>query len=449
MKVLFTLASPGAFVFYDEVARELCRRAHEVNIFHRPNLKASLTDHALRSAQEDTANCVSGIMRKAALWKLLSDPRELRGCGVYFNPNHPSPWLEKRWEKKLSRQLQSLIQVEPIRKLLFSQRIQNALCKWEEWLGPDRAITRELQEMRPNVVVASPYIYSHSLEVDYLKAAKKLGIPTIAVVQSWDNLTTKGTYNVLPDYLIVWNQPLADEAVTIHGMPREKIIITGAPRFDAWFATCSSRSRADFCRQLGIDPQQEYLVYMCSSYSIAGDETDFVREFSQALSRNVSTQNLFIILRPYPSNAVIWEDINLDNLVVWPPGGAIPDMPETRQDFFDTLYYSVAAVGVNTTAFLEAAIVDKPCVTIFSSHYQRTHIESAHFQHLRKADFIETAQGFAESAELLGAIIKGADIKSENRRRFVHDFIRPRGVDKPASPIMADVIETVAQRLPV
>ncbi len=449
MKILFALLSAGSFIFYDEVARRLCSQGHSVRIWHGRSIKASLSNRALLAAQRETGNCTSGILRAAALSWVLSDIREARGSGIYNRANHPSPWLGRRRDKYFSIPLRLLLKINPFRKLLLGQSSQLLFNRWEARLVPDRAITRELLSLEPDIIVASPYIYGRPLEVDYVKAAKALNIPTIVVVQSWDNLTTKGTFYVLPDVLIVWNQPLADEAVEIHNVPRERILITGAPRFDAWFATQPSCTRAEFCHKVGFDPDQEYVTYLCSSNSIAGDETAFVSDFARALLNHSGTRNLKVLVRPYPSNASIWEGVSVENIVIWPPCGDIPDTPEARSNFFDSLYFSLAAFGVNTTAFLEAAISDKPCVTAITEHYRRTQVESAHFKHLLRADFIEIARGFDQVANLLTAIQSGADSKAGNRRRFVREFIRPYGLDVPAANLMAQVIEGFAQRKPL
>lgn len=449
MKVIFVLASPGAFIFYDEVVRFLVSYGHTVEIWHGPLNKASLTDRALRIAQSETGNCLSSQLRLSKWRHIAWDIRGLVDCGIYFEAAHPSPWLEERWEKNLSPFVRKILRFSAIRKWLFGPTVQRFLRYLERHIPVDKGIVHHLTSAKADVLVASPYIYGKSLEVDYIKAARYLGIPTMAVVQSWDNLTTKGTYHIMPDVLMVWNHSLSTEATQIHAVPQDRIVVTGAPRFDAWFATRPSRSRADFNRLVGLDPKDQYVAYLCSSNSIAGDETAFVKEFAQALFSNEETKYLKILLRPYPSNAAIWKKVELENMVVWPSAGDIPDTPEARKNFYDSLYYGVAVFGVNTTAFLEAAIVDKPCVTAFTEHYRRTQIESAHFQHLLQADFIEIANGFGEVARLLSAILRGADNKAENRRRFVQEFVRPWGVDQPAAPIMAEVILRIGKGEPV
>ena len=62
-------------------------------------------------------------------------------------------------------------------------------------------------------MLVSPTVWPKDLvEADYIHAARSMGIPTIGYVNSWDNLTSKGTIHVLPDQLIVWNEPALTDA---------------------------------------------------------------------------------------------------------------------------------------------------------------------------------------------------------------------------------------------
>jgi hypothetical protein len=122
-------------------------------------------------------------------------------------------------------------------------------------------------------------------------------------------------------------------------------------------------------------------------------------------------------------------------VVVWPPEGELTDIAATQQNFFHSIFYSQVVVGVNTTAMIEAAVVDKPCVTILTERYQATQTGRGHFHHLLKADFLEVAHGFGESTEVIERILAGGDIKAGNRCKFVHEFVRPRGLDRSVASL--------------
>jgi hypothetical protein len=122
------------------------------------------------------------------------------------------------------------------------------------------------------------------------------------------------------------------------------------------------------------------------------------------------------------------------------------DVPQAKQDYYNTIFHAVAAVGLNTSAFLEAAIVGRPCITIMSERYAEKQTRIAHFQHLLAADFLEVGHGFSEAVGIVAGILKGKDAKASQRRRFVNDFIRPWGIDKPAFELTAKAIEATARR---
>jgi hypothetical protein len=80
-----------------------------------------------------------------------------------------------------------------------------------------------------------------------------------------------------------------------------------------------------------------------------------------------------------------------------------------------------------------------------TERYAEKQKELAHFQHLLDGDFLQVAHGFSEAVEVVANILKGEDIKAPQRRRFVENFIRPRGLGKPAHELTARVIERIAQ----
>jgi hypothetical protein len=318
--------------------------------------------------------------------------------------------------------------------------------RWlERLIPPDRAITEWLRTHQPDAVVASPYIFPLSREVEYIKAARALGIPMAVIVLSWDNLTSKGTFHVQPDLTLVWNSALADEAAGFHDVPRERLIVTGAPTFDFWYVMKPTPDYGAFVGKVGIDASKPFVLYLCSSHFIAQNEHRYVAEFARALREYPATRDVSIVVRPHPLNDAIWKGFSLDGVAIWPRSGEWVDLPDAKQNYYDTVFHCVAVVGVNTSAFLEAAILDKPCITVLSEASKSKQSGLSHFQHLLNGDFIEIAESYPEAAAVLADILAGRDERQEQRRQFVRDFIRPHGVDQPVSPLMADIIEGIAR----
>src|SRR6185436_5329939 len=116
----------------------------------------------------------------------------------------------------------------------------------------------------PDVALFTPYIGLRTVQPDYLAAAQSLGIPTVACISSWDNLSSKSLMRPIPDLVTVWNETQRREAVELHGVPAKKVEVTGAQCFDEWFGW-EPRPREEFLRQVGLDPERPYLLYTCFS----------------------------------------------------------------------------------------------------------------------------------------------------------------------------------------
>jgi len=79
--------------------------------------------------------------------------------------------------------------------------------------------------------------------------AKSLGIPVGMLLYSWDNLSTKGCLHQPPDRMFVWNELQRREALSLHGFPEDRVVIAGAPRFDAFFELRPETRREEFYRR--------------------------------------------------------------------------------------------------------------------------------------------------------------------------------------------------------
>ena len=80
---------------------------------------------------------------------------------------------------------------------------------------------------------------------------------------------------VIPDHVVVSNDVQKKEAIELHGVADAQIVITGAQLFYRWFDARPSRSREEFCRQVGLDPSSPFILYVGSSVFIAPEEVSF------------------------------------------------------------------------------------------------------------------------------------------------------------------------------
>lgn len=443
MNILFICEHANYFRHMEPLLWPLHFRDHKLKLWIEKNSENEFSSLPVSKFLLETKNEKIHYLTNEQyfLGSLLTTTRNLLGYSVYLNPKHSSPFLKDRFKGKMDLRAQKIVNNHLLHSALSKKVTQQILRNVENIIPPIRKITQTLSEIRPDLVVVFTNLKWNTTVVDYLKAAKSQNIPTIMVVASWDNLTTKSTFQIIPDAVFVWNEALANEAVTLHNIPRKKICVTGAQTFDYLFDMKPSCTYQDFCQKHGIQSDKPFILYVGSSSSISGDETDYARKFIS----NLKCKNDFsIILRPHPLNAQIWDNFSVPNLVVSPKGGVLPIASADKQDFFDVLFYTKAIVGVNTSALLEAAVMDKPCVTIMAGEYVHAQEENGHFQHLLQADFIEIARDFGDAGLIIERILIGENIKAKQRNAFVRDFIRPLGIEHNVGEIMADMIEKKA-----
>jgi hypothetical protein len=263
---------------------------------------------------------------------------------------------------------------------------------------------------------------------------------------SWDNLTNRGLVRVEPDRVLVWNDIQKREAVDLHGVSSDRVIVTGASRFDAFFAMKPSTARERFCDDVGLDPRCPYVLYLCSSEFVAPREVEFVRRWIASLraSADQVVRTCGVLVRPHPAHVKQWKDVTLSafaHVALWHEKEAM----NADQGLFDSLHHSNAVVGLNTSAMIEAGILERPVLSLVMEEFACGQEETLHFHYLRAANggLLEEAHSFDEHLGQLASALRAART-GDRIRKFVERFVRPRGMQTPVTPIVADEIERAA-----
>ena len=316
----------------------------------------------------------------------------------------------------------------------------------ERLIPPDEEMVRFIQEQRLDLVFCISRVNIAARQTEVVKAAAALGVPTGIAVYSWDNLSNKGMLHVQPDRLFVWNEIQVREAAELHGVEPERVAVTGAPRFDAVFARSPSAERAVLLEDLGLDPARATLLYLGSSSFVAPQEPEFVTAWIAALRASVDerVREANVIVRPHPGT------VDKPAWAEWTPAAervalAPPVLLTRDQDLFDQLSASDAVVGLNTSAEIEAAILDKPVLTVKAGALAPGQEGQLHFRYLLEehGGFVQTAASLDQHVDQLGEALAG-DPLAGARRHFLETFVRPLGIDVPAGPALADAIEALA-----
>ena len=455
MRLVFVLGGRVFFRFVDGAVRELHDRGHEIYVLTPNGANTALE----RCVEDCPAVRVTEYRDSRYRWRRpLTALRHLRAYRHWLEPERRwSDFLRRRWATTsfgFPRTLRGVV------RLLGHERFDRWLGRlprsWfespERAIAPDPSVTRSLVDLAPALVVCTPFVYPsprrHTTEVEYLKAASRLGIPTAVVVASWDNLTMKGAFYVRPDRVLVWNEIQRQEARDLHEFPAQQVVVTGAPIFDSWFAGRFELPREEFLAEAGLADASDYVLYVESS-GASGDEWRTIHDLAEALDQAAADPGLRVMVRRHPSRRDPWPPLEHPRLRLFPDASAVPDTEESRRRLFNSIHHSRAVVGINTTVFLEAAILDRPTVALLDPEKDHFQAGLVHFRYLLDAGYLELAHDAAQVAARILAIRDGEDAGRAPRRAFVASFIRPLGLGRPAAAILAQaLLDGIAERSP-
>lgn len=444
----------GALRNFASTVMELASRGHDVHLafmmqdkLDDGRLLAQVTAHSPRIT-------ASRLGKKTPWRRWLGVARPVRTALDYLRYRAPeyadSRTLRRRAAGELTPRLRRVLDA-PLLASPAAGRIVSAVLR-----GIDRAIPEDpwivdlVARQQPDIMLVTPLVEIGSDQVEYLKAAKGRGVRTALCVHSWDNLTNKGLIRGNPDRVFVWNEAQKREAVSLHGIASDRVAVTGAPVYDQWFAWRPATTYGEFCGKVGLPADRPFVLYLCSSQFIASDEARFVERWIGALrsAPDACVREAGILVRPHPRTTTgQWqrlEELALPSVAIWPRGGANPVDVDAKRDYFDSMYHAAAAVGLNTSAQIEAGIVGCPVHSIRTREYAGTQEGTLHFRHL-----LTEGGGLLQMSDSLEAHVRaltpalGARRSSRVPLPFVEAFVRPHGIGVEATARLADAIEAL------
>ncbi len=339
-------------------------------------------------------------------------------------------------------------------RLPWRSGVTRALERLEQAVPRQDGVDAFVGDLRPDVLLITPLIELGSPQLDYLRAARALGIRSALCVWSWDHLSSKALIRVVPDKVLVWNQVQQAEAERFHGIDPARVVVTGAQCFDQWFDREPSRDREAFCRRAGLPTGRPFLLYVCSAlFKNSPPEAQFVAAWIEAIRRSPDPRlrDIAILVRPHPQRLDEWHPqvgatvVRHADVVLW---GSNPIDADGRADYFDSLFHARATVGLNTSALVEAAIVDRPVFTILLPEFRDNQEGTFHFHHLLNVGegFLNVSRSLDEHAAQVASMLDGGAMRPN--RPFVEQFIRPRGAAVAATPVFVDAVESLASSGP-
>ena len=260
-----------------------------------------------------------------------------------------------------------------------SKLLRDLWLAMERRVFPGQEFDEIIRRLAPSLVITTDYA-SHAVEIRLLRAAHRVGCPTVSIVYSWDNLSSKGIMGEVPGSLVVWNQIMAGEADELHQYPRSRVHVTGAAQFDVYFRKDLLASREECCRRWGLDPARPILAFGTIAAKFFPYSLEVIEMLLEARSKSEIPADLQILVRLHPqtmfgehrdgivekiialAGKIEGLHINVPAVRHW--GVLYSPVPGDQKELAETLQHSVALMHPGSTLSVDAAAMDCPIIGI-------------------------------------------------------------------------------------
>ncbi len=456
VKLLFCAAHFGYVRNFESAIAALVARGHRVHIAadEADSIGGSALVERL-SAEHPGVTYGFGPSLDAEPWFRLS--RKLRSATDYVRFHEESfenfSKIRLTLRERIPRGVLWLMDAG-LGKISIARHAIAAALRVAEAMMPISAASQAFIDAQdPDVVLFASVTAWRVPQIDHLRAVRALGRRAGVCVYSWDQLSSKALLRNVPDRVLLWNETQRREAIEWHGVPAERIVVTGAQCYDQWFRRTPSRDRAAFCRAVGLSAEHPMLLYICSVLTPNPYESQFVLRWLEEVRRSADPglREASILVRPHPERMGEWKDISLERFENVALFGRNPVSPDAQADYFDSLYHSHAVIGLVTSGFLEAAVVGRPVHSLLLPEMQMYQEGMQHFRYLIDVEggLLKVTRNFPGHLTALALALRQPGRRDQQNLKFVRAFIRPQGLDVPATPAFVAAIEQLAEASPL
>ena len=367
---------------------------------------------------------------------------------ILFRFNHIKEFQTHRLKLRLPQQerfkefgeLEYLGRPFPKSKKLFYllYRIYTA----SRWPSP-RWLSSLFRKYAPDLIVIAYPQKGQGFQI--VREVRRNNLPMIAYINSWDHPTTKGP---LPDgfkQLMVWNRQMQQELIDYHDVSAEQISVVGAAHLDLYYNKDLIRSRDDFMKSLGVDPERRLIVFGTYSKRLGPDEPTIARYIAKKVEADAYVLPTTLYIRAYPKDRDWQERFGslalLPNVVVRCASNfkddGISDTAKYATNDLKLLvnlmnHADVVLTGPGTLA-MDAVAFDTPVVSIgFDGDrnlpYERSILFRYDFDHYAKVTEIggsRLVKSFDEMDRAINEYLENPNIDAAKRERLREQQLTP------------------------
>jgi hypothetical protein len=308
---------------------------------------------------------------------------------------------------------------------------------------PSRLLER-LHGERPVIALANTQMHS---VVPFIVGGRRLGLPIIGHIASWDHTVGKGIVAPHLRRYIVQNEVMRDDLIRYHGVEQSRIVVTGWPQTDVFHRR---RPRSDFDRVvqgLGLDSARPVVLVMGNTPTNAPYEQRFVERLVTWWRESGAHRHYSLLFRPHPRDRE-WRDRFAAALGT--DGAAVQQPSFTDLEILAVLLQHGDCVVSNAgTILLDALVNDRPSVCVLydegappGESWAWNNVSGEHYKSLIESAAFHRAERFEDLTVGIERALAAPRELAAERARVARAVVGE--IDGRAAERVADVIAAVA-----
>lgn len=289
---------------------------------------------------------------------------------------------------------------------------------WTDCLA-DQKLCRLIADLAPDAVyigqVPSPVVR------DPILAARRLGVPVVGNVLSWDHLNLKGPVPPGLDRYTVQNRWMADMLIRHHGVRAERVAVTGWPQMDGYTAKLEpSRAQAVRARH-GVAPDAKVVLFGLNPPRLGSHEPDAVRRLLAWMDRPEGA-DIHLLLRPHPRYQDALADY--DFIVGVPRVSLVTEGLDDVELLRDQLLISGVVLCSGGSLALDATAMKRPAVWLHRAKVVNLELME-HLAAVTSTNAIPAATDLDGLIEELEVALDNPDRKAAERALLIDRYLAP------------------------
>lgn len=329
-------------------------------------------------------------------------------------------------------------------------RVERAMERW--FFGARRHVpARLLEAMRRDCSGLLLSNVQPASAIPFLAAARRLRLPVVAHVASWDHTVGKGVISPHCALYVVQNRVMEEDLRRYHGIAPARVAVTGWPQTDLFARRRPRAVYEELLRGYGLDPGRSVVLVAGNTPSNAPYEGRFVERLVAWSEEQGGGERVQLLFRPHPRDAQWRERFAAAN---GREGIVVQEASYTDLEALATVLQHADAVVCNAgTILLDALVGDRPAVCVLydegappGESWAAKNVVGKHYEDLAASGAFYRAERFEEVVSGIVRALERPDELAAERRRAVEQVVG--AVDGHAAERVVDAAAGVLAGVP-